>query len=41
MMTYEPVTKNLIRKVRRIKKKYGIRDENEMKGRIAEHQAEI
>ena len=41
MMTYEPVTKHLIRKVKRIKRKYGIKDNKDIPGRIAEHQAEI
>ena len=41
MMTYEPVTKHLIRKVKRIKRKYGIKENKDIPGRIAEHQAEI
>ena len=41
MMTYQPVTQHLIRKVKRIKRKYGIKDNREIPGRIAEHQAEI
>ena len=41
MMQYQPITKHLLRKMRRIKRKYGIRDDSEIPGRIAEHQAEV
>ena len=41
MMTHEHVTKHLIRKVKRIKRKYGIKENKDIPGRIAEHQAEI
>ena len=41
MMQYQPITKHLLQKMRRIKRKYGIRDDSEIPGRIAEHRAEV
>ena len=41
MMSNEPNTKHLIRKIRRIKHKYKIKDDDQFQARIAEHKIEV
>ena len=40
MMINEPKTQSLIRRIKRIKRKYGIND-SQIQAKIAEHQAEV